>query len=68
VLPDEIAAWQRALLSFVPPAGLEGGLSRQRFVTGSLRDFDTVAPYSAEARRQLAQPRPPARPAEPSRP
>jgi hypothetical protein len=37
-------------------------------VTGSLRDFDTVAPYSAEARRQLAQPRPLARPAEPNRP
>ena len=34
---------------------------------GSLRDFDTVAPYSAEARRQLAQPRSPARPAEPNR-
>lgn len=68
MLPEEVAAWQRALLSFVPPAGLEGGLSRQRFVAGNLRDFDTVAPYSAAARRLLAQPRPSARPAEPNRP
>lgn len=68
VSPEEIAAWQRALLSFVPPAGLEGGLSRQRFVAGTLRDFDTVAPYSIEARRQLAQARPPARAVEPKRP
>jgi ABC-type phosphate/phosphonate transport system substrate-binding protein len=67
VLPDEFAAWQRALLNFVPPAGLEGGLSRQRFVAGSLRDFDMVVSYSAEARRLLAQPRPPGRPAEPNR-
>jgi phosphonate transport system substrate-binding protein len=65
---DQIAAWQRALLDFVPPAGLEGGLSRQRYVAGSLRDFDTVAPYSAEARRLLANPRQPARPAGPNRP
>jgi phosphonate transport system substrate-binding protein len=68
VPPEEIAAWQRALLSFVPPTGLDGGLSRQRIVAGTLRDFDTVAPFAAEARRQLARPRPPARAAEPSRP
>jgi phosphonate transport system substrate-binding protein len=67
VPPDEIAAWQRALLDFVPPAGLEGGLSRQRFVPGNLRDFDTVMAYSAEARRLLAQPRPAVRPPEPNR-
>ena len=58
VPPDQVAQWRRALLGFVPPAGLEGGLSGQRFVAAELRDFDRVTPYLAETRRLLAQPRP----------
>lgn len=57
---DEVAQWRRALLSFVPPTGLEGALSAQRFVAAELRDFDSVTPYMAETRRLLALPRPPA--------
>lgn len=57
---DQVAQWRRALLGFVPPAGLEGALSTQRFVAAELRDFDRVTPYMAETRRLLALPRPPA--------
>jgi len=57
VAPDEVKAWRQALTSFVPPVGLEGGLSRQRFVAATLRDFDDVAAYAAQARELLAAPR-----------
>lgn len=60
VPPEEVAQWRRALIGFVPPPGLEGGLSTQRFVAAELRDFDRVTPYMAETRRLLALPRPPA--------
>jgi len=58
VSPPEVEAWRQALRGFVPPTGLAGGLSRQRFVAASLRDFDAVARYSAQTRELLAQPRP----------
>jgi phosphonate transport system substrate-binding protein len=57
---EQVAQWRRALLGFVPPAGLQGALSTQRFVAADLRDFDRVTPYMAETRRLLALPRPPA--------
>jgi phosphonate transport system substrate-binding protein len=60
----EVAQWRAALLGFVPPPSADPGLSRQPFVAGSLRDFDSVEDYAREARLMLAQPRPPARAAE----
>jgi phosphonate transport system substrate-binding protein len=60
----EVAQWRAALLGFVPPPSADPGLSRQPFVAGSLRDFDSVEDYARVARLMLAQPRPPARAAE----
>jgi ABC-type phosphate/phosphonate transport system substrate-binding protein len=54
---DDVAAWQRALVNFVPPPGADRALSRTPFVAGSLRDFDAVESYAQEARRMLALPR-----------
>jgi hypothetical protein len=51
-----VAAWRTALISFVPPASADPGLSRQPFIAATLQDFDAVEPFAQQARRLLALP------------
>ena len=64
----EVADWQAALLSFVPPPSADPGLSRKPFIAGSIRELDAIEGYAQEARRLLAQPPGAPRPAETRRP